>query len=219
MSGDVEIHKLSEVVTQRVKARLIGRDISSKRQLSVGISGRHLHLTREVLDQLFGRGYELTKLRDLSQPGEFAANETVTIVGPPGRAIEGVRIIGPTRKYTQAELSRSDGIRLGIELPIRKTGDLAGTPGLTIVGPHGTVVLREGAMRASRHIHMTAADGARFELADGQIVKVRVGGPASLTFDNVVVRVSDRYALDFHINTDDANAAGLKTGDLVEIVP
>lgn len=219
MSGDVEIQKLSEVVTQRVKARLIGRDSSSKRQLSVGISGRHLHLTREVLDQLFGRGYELAKLRDLSQPGEFAANETVTIVGPRGRAIEGVRIIGPTRKYTQAELSRSDGIRLGIELPIRKTGDLAGTPGLTIVGPHGTVVLREGAMRANRHIHMTTADGARFGLTDGQIVKVRVGGPASLTFDNVVVRVSDRYALDFHINTDDANAAGLKTGDLVEIVP
>lgn len=219
MSGDVEIQKLSEVVTQRVKARLIGRDTSSKRQLSVGISGRHLHLTREVLDQLFGRGYELTKLRDLSQPGEFAANETVTIVGPRGRAIEGVRIIGPTRKYTQAELSRSDGIRLGIELPIRKTGDLAGTPGLTIVGPDGTVVLREGAMRASRHIHMTTADGARFGLTDGQIVKVRVGGPASLTFDNVVVRVSDRYALDFHINTDDANAAGLKTGDLVEMVP
>lgn len=219
MSGDVEIQKLSEVVTQRVKARLIGRDTSSKRQLSVGISGRHLHLTREVLDQLFGRGYELTKLRDLSQPGEFAANETVTIVGPRGRAIEGVRIIGPTRKYTQAELSRSDGIRLGIELPIRKTGDLAGTPGLTIVGPDGTVVLREGAMRASRHIHMTTADGARFGLTDSQIVKVRVGGPASLTFDNVVVRVSDRYALDFHINTDDANAAGLKTGDLVEMVP
>jgi putative phosphotransacetylase len=219
LSGDVEIQKLSEVVTQRVKARLIGRDTFSTRQLSVGISGRHLHLTREVLDQLFGRGYELAKLRDLSQPGEFAANETVTIVGPRGRAIEGVRIIGPTRKYTQVELSRSDGIRLGIELPIRKTGDLAGTPGLTIVGPHGTVVLREGAMRANRHIHMTTADGAHFGLTDGQIVKVRVGGPASLTFDNVVVRVSDRYALDFHINTDDANAAGLKTGDLVEIVP
>jgi putative phosphotransacetylase len=219
LTGETDIQKLSEEVAQRVKARLIGREASGKRLVPVGISGRHIHLTREALEELFGRGHELAKLRDLSQPGEFAASETVTIVGPRGRAIEGVRILGPPRKYTQAELSRSDGLRLGIELPIRKTGDLAGTPGLTVIGPHGTVVLREGAIRATRHIHMATADGARFGLTDGQVVRVRVGGPASLTFDNVEVRVGEIYALDFHVDTDDANAAGLQTGDLVEIVP
>ncbi len=219
MADDVEIQKLSEEVAQRVKARLIGRDTSGKRLIPVGVSGRHLHLTREVLEQLYGKGYELTRLRDLSQPAEFAANETVTIVGPRGRAIEGVRILGPPRKYTQVELARSDGLRLGTDLPIRKTGDVAGTPGLTVVGPAGTVILKEGAIRATRHIHMTVADGARLGLTDGQVVRVKVGGPSGLTFDNVVVRVDDRYALDFHLDTDDANAAGLQTGDLVEILP
>lgn len=219
MADDVEIQKLSQEVAQRVKARLVGRDTSGKRMIPVGISGRHIHLTREVLEQLYGRGYELTRLRDLSQPAEFAASETVTVVGPKGRAIEGVRILGPPRKYTQVELAASDGIRLGIDLPIRKTGDVAGTPGLTVVGPAGTAILKEGAIRATRHIHMTAADGARFGLTDGQAVRVRVEGPSGLTFDNVVVRVNDRYALDFHLDTDDANAAGLQTGDLVEILP
>ena len=219
MAGDTDIQRLSAEVAQRVKARLIGRDTSGKRTIPVGVSGRHMHLTREVMEQLFGTGYDLTKLRDLSQPGEFAANETVTIVGPSGHAIEKVRVLGPARRYTQLELARSDGIRLGLELPIRKTGDVAGTPGLTVVGPRGTVVLAEGAIRATRHIHMTVADGERLGLADGQVLKVKVGGPAGLTLDNVVVRVSDRYALDFHLDTDDANAAGLQTGDLVEILP
>jgi putative phosphotransacetylase len=219
LAGDTDIQKLSEEVAQRVKARLIGRDTSGKRNIPVGVSGRHMHLTREVLEHLFGKGHELSKMRDLSQPGEFAADETVTIVGPSGHAIERVRVLGPPRGYTQLELARSDGIRLGLDLPIRKTGDVAGTPGLTVVGPKGTVVLAEGAIRATRHIHMTVADGERLGLADGQVVRVRAGGPAGLTLDNVVVRVSDRYALDFHLDTDDANAAGLQTGDLVEIMP
>jgi putative phosphotransacetylase len=218
LTGDVEIQKLSEEVAERVKARLIGKEAAAGMMIPVGISGRHLHLTREVLEGLFGRGYELTKLRDLSQPGEFAANETVTIIGPRGRAVEGVRLLGPTRKYTQVELARSDGLRLGLELPVRKTGDLSGTPGLTVVGPRGTVVLKEGAIRPTRHIHMAKPDGARYGLSDGQKVRVRVGGPSGLIFDNVLVRVSDRYALDFHLDTDDANAAGLNTGDLVEIL-
>ena len=219
MADDMEIQKLSQEVAQRVKARLVGRDTSGKRMIPIGVSGRHMHLTREVLEQLFGRGYELTRMKDLSQPAEFAAQETVTVIGPRGKAIEGVRILGPPRKYTQLELARSDGIRLGIDLPVRKTGDVAGTPGLTVVGPAGTVILAEGAIRATRHIHMTVADGERLGLTDGQTVKVRVEGPAALTFDNVVVRVNDRYALDFHLDTDDANAAGLQTGDLVEIIP
>jgi len=219
LGNRTDVEKLSEQVAQRVKARLIGRDTSAKRMIPVGVSGRHMHLTREVLEQLFGKGYELTRLKDLSQPGEFAANETVTIIGPRGRAVESVRILGPPRRYTQLELARSDGIRLGIDLPIRKTGDLEGTPGLTVVGPKGTVILAGGAIRATRHIHMAVADGVRFGLTDGQVVRVRAAGPAGLTFENVLVRVSDRYALDFHLDTDDANAAGLENGDLVEIIP
>ncbi len=219
MAGSADIEKLSAEVAERVKARLIGRDAPAGMTVPVGVSGRHMHLTREVLEHLFGKGCRLTKLRDLSQPGEFAAAETVTIVGPSGRAIEGVRILGPTRKYTQIELARSDGIRLGIDLPIRRTGDLAGTPGVTVVGPAGTAVLAQGAIRATRHIHMTPADAARLGLADGEVVRARVGGPSGLTFDNVLIRVSDGYALDFHLDTDDANAAGLQTGDLVEIIP
>jgi putative phosphotransacetylase len=219
LADSADIQKLSEEVAQRVRARLMGKEALARNMVPVGVSGRHIHLTHEVLERLFGKAHVLGKLRDLSQPGEFAAEETVTLVGPSGRAVENVRVLGPTRKYTQIELARSDGIRLGVDLPIRKTGDLAGSPGLTVVGPRGTVLLTEGAIRATRHIHMSAADGKRFGLSDGQAVRVRAGGPSGLTFDHVEVRVRDTYALDFHLNTDDANAAGLNTGDLVEVIP
>ncbi|HEC83168.1 MAG TPA: phosphate propanoyltransferase [Firmicutes bacterium] len=184
----------------------------------IGVSARHIHLTRDVLESLFGPGYELTPMRKLSQPGEFAAEETVTIVGPKG-AIERVRLLGPLRKFTQVELARSDGLRLGLDLPVRRTGDLAGSPGITLVGPRGTVVLSEGAIRATRHIHMTPGDAERFGLRDGQIVRARIEGPRSLVFENVLVRVSSRFVLDFHIDTDDANAAGVTTGCLAEVLP
>ena len=218
MPESPDIVRISEEVARRVRDRLADSSIRGKNLISVGISGRHIHLTREVLESLFGKGYQLNPYKDLSQPGEFAAKEIVTIVGPAGRAIENVRVLGPMRKFTQIELSRSDGLRLGIDLPIRRTGDLSGTPGLTVVGPRGTVVLKEGAVSATRHIHMTPADADRFGVCDGQIVRARVMGARGLVFDNVLVRVSDRFALDFHLDTDDANAAGLENGSLVEII-
>lgn len=218
MPESPDILRISEEVTRRVRERLTDTSPRGKNLISVGISARHIHLTREVLESLFGKGYKLTRDKDLSQPGEFAAKERVAIVGPSGRAMENVRVLGPTRKFTQIELSRSDGLRLGLDLPVRRSGDLSGTPGLTIVGPRGTVVLREGAVSATRHIHMTPADAERFGVVDAQIVRARVKGERGLVFDNVLVRVSDRFALDFHLDTDDANAAGLENGSLVEII-
>lgn len=218
MTESPDVVRISEEVVRRVRDRLTDTSPRGKSLVSIGISGRHIHLTREVLESLFGKGYQLNRDKDLSQPGEFAAKERVTIVGPSGKAIENVRVLGPTRNFTQIELSRSDGLRLGIDLPIRRSGDLAGTPGVTVIGPRGTVNLKEGAVSATRHIHMTPADAERFGVGDGQIVRARVTGERGLVFDNVLVRVSDRFALDFHLDTDDANAAGLKNGSLVEII-
>ncbi len=219
MIENLDITRLSDEVARRVQERISPTDLRNRIIVPIGVSGRHIHLTREVLESLFGKGYELTVLRELSQPGEFAANETVTIVGPGGRAIERVRILGPVRPFTQAELARSDGLKLGLDLPVRKTGDIAGTPGITLVGRRGTVVLREGAIRATRHIHMSETDGKRFGLSDGQIVRARSSGPTSVIFENVLVRVSDGFVLDFHLDTDDASAAGLDTGSFVEVMP
>jgi putative phosphotransacetylase len=214
-----DIARLSDEITRRIKARVSPLDVRDGIIIPVGVSGRHIHLTREVLESLFGKGYELRVRRKLSQPGEFAAEETVTLVGPKGSAIERVRILGPVRRFTQIELARSDGIRLGIDLPVRKTGDLAGSPGLTMVGPCGTVVLKEGAIRATRHIHMSEEDAARFGLRNGQIVRARTTGERAVVFENILVRVSGSFVLDFHLDTDDANAAGLDTGCFVEVLP
>jgi putative phosphotransacetylase len=215
----IDIAKISEEVARRVRDRMGSASPANRILVPVGVSGRHIHITREVLESLFGRGYGLKPYRKLSQPGEFAAEERVTIIGPSGKALEGVRILGPVRKFTQVELSRSDGLKLAIDRPVRRTGDLSGSPGLTLVGPRGTVNLKEGAVSATRHIHMTPADAERFGLRDGQIVRARAGGVRGLVFDNVLVRVSDRFALDFHLDTDDASAAGLENGSLVEVIP
>jgi putative phosphotransacetylase len=219
LTEDLDIARLSDEVARRVRERLSPSDLRDRIVVPVGVSARHVHVTREVVESLFGRGYQLTVLRKLSQPGEFAAEESVTVVGPGGRAIERVRILGPVRRFTQAELARSDGLRLGLDLPVRRTGDVAATPGITLVGPRGTVVLSEGAIRATRHIHMSEDDAARFKLVDGQVVRVRSGGPTSVVFENVLVRASNSFVLDFHLDTDDANAAGLTTGSFVEVMP
>lgn len=218
---DLDYAGLTDEIARRVRARIgeIGEIGAVGRILvPVGVSGRHAHLTREVLEALFGPGYQLRVLRQLSQPGEFAAEETVTVVGPSGRAIEGVRILGPTRSYTQIELARSDGLRLGLDLPVRTTADLKSSPGVTVVGPQGTVVLKEGAVRSTRHIHISESDAARFGLKDGQVVKTRIAGIRAVVFENVEVRVGERFVLDFHIDTDDANASGANTGDFAEII-
>lgn len=186
-------------------------------KVPVGVSNRHVHLSEEALARLFGPGYELTKMRDLSQPGQFAAEETVTIVGPK-RAIENVRILGPARSLTQVEISRSDGFVLGVHPPVRLSGDIKGTPGIKIIGPKGEIEIEEGLIVAARHIHMTPADAAQFNVKDGELVSVIADTPRPVVFRDVVVRVRDDFALDFHIDIDEGNAAFLSTGDTATVV-
>jgi putative phosphotransacetylase len=185
--------------------------------IPVGVSNRHIHLSKEHFAQLFGQEAELTVLKPLSQPGQFAAKETVTVEGPKGK-IENVRILGPARSMTQLEISKTDSFKLGVQAPIRLSGDIKGTPGITIHGPKGTITVDQGVIIAKRHIHMTPSDAETFGVKDKQIVKVKTSGERALIFDEVVVRVNENFALDMHIDTDEANAAGLKTGDQVELV-
>ncbi|HGJ64869.1 TPA: phosphate propanoyltransferase [bacterium] len=186
--------------------------------IPVGISARHVHITRELFEQLYGQGKELTIYTELYQPGEFAAAEVLTLVGPRLRAIQDVRILGPFREYTQVELSRTDGIALGIDPPVRKSGDLKNSEPIVLVGPVGSVFLKEGAICANRHIHMGNDDAKRFGVTDNQIVKVRFPGIRAITFENVQIRIGDKYLLHMHLDTDDANAGGIRCGDSAELV-
>ena len=169
-------------------------------------SARHVHVTKEDLETLFGKGYELTVKKELSQPGQYASNERVTVVGPK-KELANVSILGPVRKASQVELSATDARSIGIGIAIRESGDLAGTPGCKLVGPCGEVELEEGVIVAKRHIHMTPADAEAFGVSDKEIVKVRLDTARPLVFDDVVVRVSPKFALAMHIDTDECNAA------------
>jgi putative phosphotransacetylase len=193
--------------------------------IPVGVSNRHFHITQADLEILFGAGFQLTKLRDISQRGQFAANEALTVVGPKGK-IENIRIVGPPRGKTQLEISRSDAVLLGIDPPVRYSGDLTGSASVHLVGPKGELHLKEGVIIAQRHIHMTPADAKNFGVKDRDRVVVapiaRMLPPNSedrtVIFDNVLIRVHESFVLDFHIDLDEANAAGLKTGDKVRIL-
>ncbi len=186
--------------------------------IPVGVSNRHVHLSREHVEILFGRDYRLRKIKDLTQPGQFACEETVMVVGRRG-VIPKVRVLGPERSQTQVELSATDARLLGLKPPVRDSGDLAGSETCVLVGPAGYVVLKEGVIIAKRHIHMTPQEADSFGLKDKDIVAVYVPSPErAVVFDDVLVRVSDKYALDFHLDTDEANAAGVKTGDIAYII-
>ena len=185
--------------------------------VSVGVSGRHVHLSQEDLEALFGAGYELTPIKELSQPGQFAAKETVTLVGPKG-VIERVRVLGPVRPSTQVEVLRGDTFKLGVPACVHMSGKLEGTPGITLAGPHGTVVLPQGVIVAARHIHMACDEAAKRGLHDGQVVSIAFGGERGGRLDNVVVRANNTSALDCHIDTEEANAFGIKNGSVVEII-
>ncbi len=200
---------------------LAGQQVStsSERRIPVAISARHLHLTQETVEALFGKGHQLTPLRPLSQPGQFAAEEQVTLVGP-RRQIESVRVLGPTRSKNQVEISRTDEFYLGIDAPVRASGDVENSPGITLYGTHGRkVTLERGVICAWRHIHMTPDDAAFFGLSNGDVVDVEVGkkGVRSLTFGDVLVRVKSGYKLEMHIDTDEGNAAELDRLDHGEL--
>lgn len=193
------------------------QDSKGGNEIPVGISNRHIHLSQADLDALFGAGYELTKMKDLSQPGQYACKETVTVVGPKG-AIEKVRILGPVRKATQIEVIAGDSFKLGVAGEVRMSGDLAGTHGVTLVGPKGSVQTKEGLIVAQRHIHMTLEDAARHGVKDGDIVDIKITGPRGGILSNVAIRANDSSALECHIDTEEANALGLTSKSTITIV-
>lgn len=194
-------------------------DAASRQQkIPVGVSARHAHVTQEHLEILYGVGHQLTVYAPLYQPGAFAANETLTIVGKRMRAIEAVRILGPVRDYSQVEVAQTEAIRLGLNPPIRDSGDIAGSEAITLTGPAGSVYLEEGAICATRHIHMTPEHADAFGIREGDLLKVRIPGERALTFENIRPKISESYVLQMHLDTDDSNAAGLKGGEAVELV-
>ena len=183
----------------------------------IGVSARHIHLTQEHVEALFGPGYQLTKKKEL-MGGLFASNETVTIVGLKLRAIENVRILGPVRKASQVEVSATDAIKLGMKVPVRESGDVKGSAPIAIVGPKGAIYLKEGCIVAMRHIHMSPKDAQAAGVKDGDIVSVKADNERGTIFNQVKIRVDDSFTLEMHIDTDEANAAKIATGNTVTII-
>jgi putative phosphotransacetylase len=186
-------------------------------KVPVGISNRHIHLSQEHIEALFGTGHSLTKMKDLSQPGQFACEETVTLIGPKG-AIQGVRVLGPARKASQVELTGTDTFKIGVKPPVRDSGKLEGTPGIDVEGPKGRVHLDQGVIIAARHIHMTPQDATKYSLKDGDHVRVAVPGPRGGVLEQVLIRVNANYALDMHIDTDEGNAFALANGQQLDVL-
>lgn len=213
--------KYDAVVKLLVEALKTNLTQTEEKQLSdgipVGVSNRHLHLSQADLNSLFGEGYQLSKTKDLSQPGQFACKETVTICGPNG-AIEKVRVLGPVRSKTQVEILEGDCYKLGVKTEPRLSGDLKLTPGITIVGPVGSVQIPEGLIVALRHIHMLPEDAAHYGVHDGQMVSIEISGPRGGVFKNVAIRVTGESALEFHIDTEEANAMKVNSLSKIKLI-
>ncbi len=209
-----------EQIVRQVTLEYLGQKNGSVApKLTVQASSRHMHICREDMDILFGPGAELTLDRPLFQEGNFASKETVTIVGPRSRIISNLRILGPMRKQSQVELAFTDAIMLGFnDIPVRLSGDIAGTPGAVIVGPKGVVEMRQGVIRAAIHVHMNPAEAAHFGVAQNDRMKLRVGGAACLTFNHVHVRIDPTSRLNVHMDTDEANACGLHLAKEFELL-
>lgn len=211
----IEHVKQKPKLSCRYRAQKIKGDVRAT--VPVNVSNRHIHLSREHLFELFGRDYKLTKWKDLIQPGEFAAMETVIIRGPKGK-IEKVRVLGPPRVQTQVEISGTDQFILGVRAPVRESGKLHGTPGIQIEGPGGSIAIKEGLIRALRHIHMRPDDGTKFGVKNGDFVKVRLRGDRTTILEGVLIRIKDRATLEMHIDTDEANAAGIPQSSVGEVL-
>ena len=207
-----------EFITKAVIAALEKQNSNEKGYVvPVGVSARHVHLTQEHVEALFGEGYHLTKKKDL-MGGQFASNEMVTLVGLQLRAIENVRVLGPVRKASQVEISATDAIKLGIKVPVRESGNIAGSAPIAIVGPKGALYLKEGCIVAMRHIHMSPADALAAGVHDGDIVSVKADNERGTIFNQVKIRVDEAFTLEMHIDTDEANASQIATGDTVTII-
>ena len=210
---NIEIEKITRIILDSLNKKESGTGFL----VPIGVSARHIHLTQADVETLFGKGYQLTKKKEL-MGGQFASNELVTIVGLKLRAIENVRILGPVRKASQVEISATDAVKLGIKAPIRESGKIEGSAPIAIVGPCGVIYLKEGCIIASRHIHMSPADATAAGVKNGDVVSVKVDNERATTFNNVLIRVDPSFTLEMHIDTDEANAAKISTGMKAEIV-
>ena len=213
--------QIAELV-KKVLANIDGNDLptssNANGEVPVGVSNRHIHLNKADLETLFGAGYELTPMKDLSQPGQYACKETLTLIGPAMRPIENVRVLGPLRGKSQVEISATDSYVLKVKPPVRESGKTEGSAPVTIIGPKGVVQLKEGCIIANRHIHMSPADGVAFGVKDGDYVTVDVDGKRRTRWYDVQVRVHKDFRLEMHVDTDDANAVGIGNGSKVKVV-
>lgn len=209
-----DVEKITRLVLQAIEN---AGEKEKQMTVPVGVSARHIHLTQEDVEKLFGEGYKLTKKKEL-MGGQFAANEQCTIVGLKLRAIENVRILGPVRSKSQVEISATDARTLGVNAPLRQSGDTAGSAPVALVGPKGVVYLQEGCIVAARHIHMTPEQASAVSLHDGDYVSVRMGNERGAVLDNVKIRVDESFSLEMHIDTDEANACQVKQGDIAALI-
>jgi putative phosphotransacetylase len=207
---------IEQIVINTVKKLINEKD--SPNRVVLGISNKHIHLSQEDIETLFGEGYELTNLKDLKQPGQYAAKETVKVIGPKG-CFDKVRILGPARPESQIEISLTDARNLGINAPVCESGQLEGTPGIILEGPCGKVSLDKGVMVALRHIHMPPDIATKLGIKDKDWVSVETSGVRKTVFCNVLARVSEKFDYEMHLDTDEANAAGLKNDDYLKIIP
>ena len=206
MQQEQLVQTITKLVIEQLKSS--GAEAECAERIPIGISARHVHLTQEHVEELFGKGYQLTKKKEL-MGGQFASNELVTLVGTKLRAIENVRILGPCRKASQVEISKTDGIRLGVKAPIRESGKIEGSAPIAVVGPKGVIYLEEGCIVAKRHIHMSTEDAKRFGVTNGQSVKVRFDNDRGGIMEDVIIRVDPTFTLEMHIDTDEANGLGI----------
>lgn len=217
MSSTLSVdRKAVEQIVREIVLKQLGGPIG-KPELVVSISARHVHVTDEDCERLFGPGHTLTPVKDLYQEGYYAAEETVMLVGPRRRMLPSVRILGPTRSATQVELSFTDGISLGIDLPVRQSGDIEGTPGCTLVGPAGSIDLEQGVIRAGRHVHMGPSDAEYYGVKDKDRMSLRVNSACRTVFEDLLVRVGEGIKLEAHLDTDEGNASDLEHATSVEL--
>jgi putative phosphotransacetylase len=211
---------VEHMVREQVYAKMgvpLPTSAKASNALVVNVSARHCHLSPHAVEQLFGPGYELTPMKYLYQEGAYAAKETVTLIGPRSRVISNLRILGPCRDFNQIELAFTDAIALGFDIPIRASGDIAGTPGCMLMGPNGYFEMPEGVIRAMPHVHMAPEDAAYYGVQHKDIMKMKVHGECPVTFDNIFVRVDPSFSLEVHIDTDEGNACGLKSDTFCEL--
>lgn len=222
---DISTEKIAEMVKKVILEMGVASskpEASQKNDIQeggipIGVSNRHIHLSKDDLETLFGEGYELTPIKELSQPGQYACKEVLTIIGPSMRPIENVRVLGPVRKASQVEISVTDSYTLKVKPPVRESGKIEGSAPITIIGPLGIVELSQGCIVANRHIHMSPSDALKFNVKDGDYVDIDVNGKRRTRWYDVQVRVHKDFRLEMHVDTDDANAVGIGNGFIVTV--